>query len=166
MQNRGNLVLYMRNVIFGAEDSLVSTVGLLSGIAVGGVPNNAIILTGVVLIFVEAFSMGVGSYLSEYSLEESARGAGFGTQDTTKAAGVMFFSYLLSGLVPLWPYFFLESPSAFFVSIISSLIGLFILGYLSAKILRIRILKSALRMTLIGGSAIILGTIVGRLVGI
>ena len=64
-----NRILYMRNLIFGAEDSLVSTVGLLSGIAIGGVPKSAIILTGIVLIFVEAFSMGVGSYLSEYSVE-------------------------------------------------------------------------------------------------
>jgi VIT1/CCC1 family predicted Fe2+/Mn2+ transporter len=51
--------IYLRNFIFGVEDSLVSTVGLLSGVAVAGVASRTILLTGVVLIFVEAFSMAV-----------------------------------------------------------------------------------------------------------
>ena len=54
--------LYLRNFIFGVEDSLVSTVGLLSGVAVANVDQATIFLTGMVLIFVEAFSMGVGSF--------------------------------------------------------------------------------------------------------
>ncbi len=161
-----NRVVYMRNLIFGAEDSLVSTVGLLSGIAIGGVSNSAIILTGIVLIFVEAFSMGVGSYLSEYSVEESIKGAGFETRVTVNGASVMFLSYLLCGLVPLWPYLIFEYPSSFYISIASSFIGLFVLGYWSAKILKIRMFKSAARMMLIGGLAVIIGIVVGRLVGV
>ena len=52
---------YFRNFIFGVEDSLVSTVGLLSGVAIAGVPSRTILLTGVVLILVEAFSMAAGA---------------------------------------------------------------------------------------------------------
>ncbi len=62
--------VYLRNFVFGVEDSLVSTVGLLSGVAAAGVETKTIVLTGVVLIIVEALSMAVGSYLSEYSVEE------------------------------------------------------------------------------------------------
>ncbi len=156
----------MRNLIFGVEDSLVSTVGLLSGIAIGGVPSGTIVLTGVVLVFVEAFSMGVGSYLSEYSVAESQQGIGFRTASTTTGAVIMFLSYLLSGLVPLWPYLFFNSSSAFYISIISSLAGLLVLGYWSAKILKIRMIKSALRMVLIGGLAIAIGALVGKVMGI
>ena len=64
-------ILFVRNFIFGAEDSLVSTVGLLAGVASAGIPRKDIIISGVVLIFVEAFSMGVGSFLSERTTEES-----------------------------------------------------------------------------------------------
>ena len=56
---------YFSSFIFGVEDSLVSTVGLLSGVAVAGVNRSGIFVTGVILIFVEAFSMGVGNFLSE-----------------------------------------------------------------------------------------------------
>ena len=62
--------LIIRNFTFGVEDSLVSTVGLLAGIALAGVGRETIVVTGLVLIFVEAFSMGVGSLLSEQSVEE------------------------------------------------------------------------------------------------
>ena len=48
--------LYIRNFVFGVEDSLASTVGLLSGIATAGVNASTIVVTGAVLIFVEAFS--------------------------------------------------------------------------------------------------------------
>ncbi len=61
---------FIRNFVFGVEDSLVSTVGLLSGIAVAGIGRSDIVVTGVVLISVEVFSMGVGSFLSERSAEE------------------------------------------------------------------------------------------------
>ncbi|KKS05141.1 MAG: hypothetical protein UU58_C0001G0001, partial [Candidatus Nomurabacteria bacterium GW2011_GWA2_41_25] len=38
-------ILYVRNFIFGAEDSLVSTVGLLSGIASAGIARKEIIIS-------------------------------------------------------------------------------------------------------------------------
>ena len=56
---------YLRNFIFGVEDSLVSTVGLLAGVAAGGVSSAVILTTGLVLIEVEGFSMGLGSFLTE-----------------------------------------------------------------------------------------------------
>ena len=63
--------LYLRNIIFGISDSLVSTVGLLAGIDVSGTTTRQVILlTGIVYAFVEAFSMAVGSFLSEESVEE------------------------------------------------------------------------------------------------
>src|SRR3972149_7189236 len=106
----------MRNFIFGVEDSLVSTVGLLSGVSIAGLSKSSIILTGAVLIFVEAFSMGAGSFLSESSAEEYLKeGDSF-----KKSAGrgiVMFFSYFLAGFVPLLPYILLEGKTAFWWSI-------------------------------------------------
>jgi vacuolar iron transporter family protein len=164
-QNK-NLALYMRNLIFGAEDSLVSTVGLLSGVAIGGVPGKTIVLTGIVLVFVEAFSMGVGSFLSESSLEESVNGDKAKSEGSMAGAGIMFLSYMASGLVPLWPYLALDGAAAFWGSILSALAGLFVLGYVSARLLGIRAYRSAFRMAMIGGVAIGIGALVGKLVGI
>ena len=69
-QPRSVSASYIRNFVFGVEDSLVSTVGLLSGVAIAGVEQKYIFITGLILIFVEAFSMAVGSFLSEESAEK------------------------------------------------------------------------------------------------
>ncbi|OGE87897.1 MAG: hypothetical protein A3J07_04280 [Candidatus Doudnabacteria bacterium RIFCSPLOWO2_02_FULL_49_13] len=158
-----NFVLYVRNFIFGAEDSLVSTVGLLSGVAIGGVAKVDILLTGMVLIFVEAFSMAVGSFLTEYSAEEYVNRAKVSISNPFAGGVVMFFSYLFTGLIPLWPYVVFDINPAFWVSIASSVVGLSLLGVVSARVLRIPLLGSALRMTLIGAVAIAVGALIGQI---
>ncbi len=60
----------VREVVFGLEDSLVSTLGAVSGVAVGSGQADTVILTGVVLVCVEALSMAAGSYLSSKSTTE------------------------------------------------------------------------------------------------
>lgn len=155
-------ILYTRNFIFGSEDSLVSTVGLLAGIASAGVARREILISGIVLICVEAFSMSVGSFLSETATEESSKIVGKNST-SIMASAIMFVSYSISGLIPLFPYFVMDTQHAFWWSIVASIISLFILGYISAKILKINVLKSTLRMALIGGMAIGLGVVVGLL---
>ena len=60
----------VREVVFGLEDSLVSTLGTVSGIAVGSGDTYTVVLSGVVLVFVEAVSMAAGSYLSSKSASQ------------------------------------------------------------------------------------------------
>lgn len=160
-KSKDDFATFFRNFIFGVEDSLVSTVGLLSGVAVGGLPKQEIFLTGVVLIFVEAFSMGVGSYLSETSAAEYKKSK---HSVSIPSAIVMFVSYFVSGFVPLSPYILFEVDTAFPLSISFSLIALFILGLISAKIFKASALKYAIRMFLMGGMAIAVGVIVGNYV--
>lgn len=155
--------LFFRNFIFGVEDSLVSTVGLLSGVAIADVPRSTIFLTGMVLIFVEGFSMGVGSFLSEDSSEGLLQThPGYAT--VIIAATIMFFSYFFAGFVPLAPYLFFETKIAFPVSIGASLVALFLLGILSGRLSKRNWLSSAFRMMIIGGLAIGLGVLVGLIV--
>ncbi len=156
---------YFRSMVFGVEDSLVSTVGLLSGVAIANVPKSTIFLTGIVLIFVEAFSMAVGSYLSEYSAEEYIEQKEISGKFPLRTGVVMFFSYFIFGFVPLLPYIFFSIKFAFYISIILSLATLFVLGGFSGRLARANRLRSGLRMLLVGGGAIILGIIIGKIVG-
>lgn len=154
--------VYIRNVVFGGEDSLVSTVGLLSGIAAGGVVRQDIILTGVVLIFVEALSMGVGSFLSESTAEEYLNRAG--TTSARIGAGIMFISYFILGFIPLFPYVILPVDQAFWASILASIAALFLLGWFSGHELKRNVLRSSLKMAILGGSTIAIGVIIGKLI--
>jgi len=60
----------IRDMVFGIEDALVSTTGVLVGIAGAQTDSKVIILSGFVVIVVEAISMGAGSYLSEKKEKE------------------------------------------------------------------------------------------------
>ncbi len=150
---------YFRNVIFGVEDSLVSTVGLLFGMAAAGIESLTITTTGLILLSVEALSMGVGTYLSEESTNEVSDTK---SRENPEIEGaLMFVSYFLAGFIPLAPYFLLPQNIAKYVSVIATLVGLFLLGFLPSK----RV-KSGLRMMLIAGGAIILGYFIGRILGV
>lgn len=156
--------LFVRNIVFGVEDSLVSTVGLLSGIAVTGMPQSSIFNTGIILIFVEAFSMAAGSFLTEHSAE------GYINQEEPPFGRaiiggiVMFFSYFISGFVPLLPYLFTSPALALSYSVTLSLIALLVLGFVSGYIAHMNRARHALRMALIGGLAIALGIFVGTII--
>lgn len=152
---------YVRNFIFGVEDSLVSTVGLLSGVAVGGVAQKQILLTGIVLIFVEAFSMGVGSFLSEQSAEEYVSRKSKSKKFSVVASAIMFVSYFLAGFIPLLPYILMTPARAFPISIGASLLGLLVLSVVSARVLSINITKATIRMVLMGAVAVAIGVAVG-----
>ncbi len=159
-QSRERSAVYLRSLIFGVEDSLVSTVGLLSGIAISGVDRSAILVTGVVLLVVEGFSMAAGSFLSERSVEEYTGNSKMPLHYSVIGGFIMFASYILSGLIPLAPYVFFTNPLS--ISIGISLASLFLLGAFSASNFGIHWFSRGLRMLLIGGLAIGMGVAIGN----
>lgn len=164
MKFKQNSAIFIRNFIFGVEDGLVSTVGLVSGVAIANMPRSEIVLSGVVLIFVEAFSMAVGSFLSEHSVEEYTDHKDVPLWNSALGGLIMFFAYFIFGFVPLSPYVFAPVKYAFWISIIFSLVALFFLGFLTSKISGAKVLRNGLQMLVIGGAAIVIGVVVSKLV--
>ncbi len=163
-QQRDTFRLYVRNTIFGIEDSLVSTVGLLSGVAVAGLSRGEIVTAGIILIFVEAISMAAGSFLSEQSSREYDAHGEMPASHAVVGGVIMFFSYFLSGFVPLTPYFFLDVAHALPYSIVASGTTLFLLGFIGAYRFGINAWRGGIRMLVIGGAAIAVGIVVGHFV--
>jgi VIT1/CCC1 family predicted Fe2+/Mn2+ transporter len=156
--------LYLRNIIFGVADSLVSTVGLLAGIDVAGTGRSGILLTGIVYAFVEAFSMAVGSFLSEQSAEEYEVKGEVSDGGPIVASVVMFLSFVLASFIPIVPYLIFNLPMALWASIGFSIIALGIVGVISAKIVKVKVLSHAVKMMILGGAAIVIGVIVGKFI--
>ena len=155
--------MYLRSIIFGINDSLVSTVGFLAGISVAGVPRATIILTGVVYALVEAFSMAMGDFLYEESAEEYVSHSNVSDRPSVISAALMFVSCVLASLVPLIPYILFASGTALVVSIFLSVASLFAVGALSARFSRLPMLWRGIRMALLGGAAIVIGVAIGTL---
>lgn len=72
----------------------------------------------------------------------------------TKSALNIGLSYIAGGIIPLSPYFFIpNSFAALKISIIATLICLFVFGYFKSKVTGVSPLGGALRVTLIGAIA-------------
>ncbi|HVB19740.1 MAG TPA: VIT1/CCC1 transporter family protein [Candidatus Paceibacterota bacterium] len=158
--------LYLRTIVFGITDSLVSTVGLLAGIDVAGAPHATLALTGIVYAFVEAFSMAIGNFLSEESAEEYASKADVADGPSIIAGTIMFISFVLAALIPLVPYLIFGTWVALATSVIVSILALFIVGIFSARFSRLPMFRRGARMALLGGAAIGMGVIIGMVVPI
>ncbi len=154
---------FLRNTVFGAEDSLVSTVGLLSGVSFAGLGSREIVTSGVILILVEALSMGAGTYIADDSTNELERLQSEKENQLYNAA-VMFFSYVLVGLIPLTPYLLsTDTRVAFYYSLGATLFALFCLGLFRGFYIGRSLWKSAVKITLIGSITAAIGVIVGYL---
>lgn len=72
----------------------------------------------------------------------------------TKSAMNIGLSYIAGGIIPLSPYFFIASSSeALKISVIATLICLFVFGYFKSKITGVNALWGAIKVTLIGALA-------------
>ena len=72
----------------------------------------------------------------------------------TKSALNIGLSYIAGGIIPLSPYFFISSSTeALKISVIATLVCLFVFGYFKSKITGVNALWGAIKVTLIGAVA-------------
>lgn len=150
---------YLRSAIFGIEDSLVSTTGLIAGLSVGA-EKKVVILGASIAIVIAAVSIGAGEYLSDEAVQELDKVKRH-HDEPLKSGLLMFGAYLTAGLVPLAPVLALEYPRSLYFSVSLALAGLFLLGWAKGGLVRVSPAKSALKILIIGGLATALGIVVG-----
>lgn len=153
---------YLRSGLFGIQDGLVSTTGVVVGISTGVEDKAIIILASLVAVTVEASSMAAGQYSSEKAVHQMDK-TGKHTDSLIIGALVMFFGYLLGGIVPIIPTVIFNQPQARIIAIIAAFIGLFILGYTKGHLVKVKPLRSALELFIIGAIATSIGLLVGHI---
>lgn len=153
---------YFRSLMFGFQDGLVSTTGVVVGIATGTPDKEVIILASFVAVTVEASSMAAGQFSSEKAVHQMDK-SGKHTDNLLIGALIMFFSYLSAGLIPILPMILLEPSVGKYVSIVLALIGLFTIGFLKGELIEQKPLRNAVELLFIGGTATIIGLIVGNI---
>ncbi|GMK44715.1 hypothetical protein PghCCS26_18430 [Paenibacillus glycanilyticus] len=74
-------------------------------------------------------------------------------------------SYIVGGFIPLFPYMIIHHDvTALMVSVVATLIALFVFGYVKGKFTGSKPLKSAAQTTLVGGLAAATAFLVARLI--
>jgi VIT1/CCC1 family predicted Fe2+/Mn2+ transporter len=208
--------------VFGIEDGMVSTLGALTGIAIGSSDRFMVILSGFVIIAVESISMGIGSFISNKSFKEAedkvvedekqklidnpkderaslykmllrdgwsrtfarkmTKSASLNSKlmlreheyrelgvfpyqklIPSKNALFMLLSYMLGGFFPLISYILFPLSSAIYVSVVLTVIGLFLLGAITTFYTNAKPITAGLRLVAMGGTAFVVGVLVGEL---
>ncbi len=84
----------------------------------------------------------------------------------TKSALNIGLSYIAGGIIPLSPYFFISNaPEALVISVVATLICLFVFGYFKSKITGVNAWMGALQVTMIGAMAAAAAFGVAKLIG-
>ena len=157
---------YLRSLMFGLQDGLVSTTGVVVGISTGISEKEIIVLAAFVAVTVEATSMAAGQYSSEKAVHQKMDKVGKHTDSLIAGALIMFFSYLAGGAVPIFPTLVFNQPEARYLAVVFSLIGLFTVGLIKGKIVEHRPLRSAIELFIIGIIATTIGIVVGQILKI
>lgn len=153
---------YLRSLIFGLQDSLVSTTGVVIGLSTTIHDFSTVLLASVITVAVEAISMGAGQYISEQSVHELRPRQHH--DNVLIGAGVMFVAYIIGGAIPILPIIFTPLSIAPIFSAVSTLIAFALIGYGKSRLTHTNTARSILSLVLIGGIATAVGILVGNLV--
>jgi len=152
---------YLRSLMFGLQDGIVSTTGVVVGISTGVSDKAIIVLAALVAVSVEATSMAAGQYSSEKAVHQMDK-TGKHTDSLLVGAVIMFFAYMIGGMFSILPTLFIDQPEAKLVAILSSFVGLFAIGYMKGLLVEGKPLRSAVELFIIGGVATLIGLVVGH----
>ncbi|OGV90617.1 hypothetical protein A3A66_03875 [Microgenomates group bacterium RIFCSPLOWO2_01_FULL_46_13] len=170
------LVFSLREIVFGLEDGIVSTLGVITGIAEGTKDRYTILLAGLVIIAVESLSMAAGTYLSNKSEEEvlarvannskHARLHLVASKQSSFRAFLMGVAYVVGGAVPVLPYMVVPLSWALGVSVVAAVAALVAIGIWKARVTGTNIFRSVLEIAGISLVAALVGFIIGRVAGV
>ena len=146
--------------MFGLQDGIVSTTGVVVGISTGVSNKEIVILAALVAVTVEASSMAAGQYSSEKAVHQKDK-SGKHTDSLLIGGLIMFFAYLLGGAFSIIPTILFPQEVSRILAIISAFSGLFIIGYLKGQLVDHKPLRSAIELFIIGSIATTIGVIVG-----
>ena len=148
--------------MFGLQDGIVSTTGVVVGISTGINNKEVIILAALVAVTVEASSMAAGQYSSEKAVHQMDKD-GKHNDNLYIGALIMFIAYLIGGSFSIVPTLIFDQPTARVLAVVSAFVGLFIIGYIKGHLVEHKPLRSAIELFIIGSIATTIGVIVGNL---
>lgn len=166
----GGLLNRMRAAVLGANDGIVSTAGMVMGVAGATADSFAILVAGVAGMTAGALSMAVGEYVSvsaqrdsERALMDSDSGA---LVDPWVAAWSSMIAFTLGALVPLLAMVLTPPSVRVWATAVAVVVALALTGWLSARAGKAPIRRAVARVVAGGVLAMAVTYGVGSLVGI
>lgn len=158
---------YIRDIVYGANDGLITTFAVVSGVAGGALSQVAILVIGAANLAADGVSMGVGNLLAIRADERAREADGLPELEAYpwKHGLATLIAFALAGAIPLVPYALpFPQPVRLPWSIGMTFASLFLLGAARALITRDRWWRTGLETLLLGLVVAIAAYGAGRLV--
>jgi VIT1/CCC1 family predicted Fe2+/Mn2+ transporter len=163
---------YIRDVVYGANDGIITTFAVVAGVTGGTLAPRIVLVLGVANLLADGLSMGVGNYLAIRSDERVREAQQLPEQEAfpIRHGAATFLAFVIAGAVPLLPYVFSGlSTDLFALSTCLSLAVLFAVGAARSRIGTGRWWANGLEMlvlgVIVGAAAYYAGAVVSELVG-
>ena len=128
---------YIRDVIYGANDGILTTFAVVSAVTGGALTARAVLIVGVANLCADGLSMGVGNYLSIRSNESALAAQGRPEQEASPAGHGLatFLAFAAAGAVPLLPFLVSNLGQPFALSVLLTFVTLFAVGASGRRLL-------------------------------
>jgi vacuolar iron transporter family protein len=158
---------YIRDLVYGANDGIITTFAVVSGVAGGQLSQLAVLVVGAANLVADGVSMGVGNFLAIRADERAREADGLPELERHpwKHGLATLLAFVVAGAVPLTPYLFLRT-SPLVASTVMTFTTLFVLGALRALVTRDRWWQTGLETFALGTIVAAAAYAAGHLVGV
>ena len=157
---------YIRDLVYGANDGIITTFAVVAGVAGGGVAGHIVLIVGAANLAADGLSMGVGNYLAINAHEGALAAEGQPEEEAHawKHGLATFLAFVVAGAVPLVPYLFGDHALLFPLSAIATFTMLFLIGAARSLVTTGRWWRTGLEMFALGLLVAVAGFVAGALV--
>ena len=158
---------YIRELIYGANDGIITTFAVVAGVAGGGLSLRVVLIIGAANLVADGLSMAVGNYLAIRSHESVLETQNLPEEEAFPARHALatFLAFVSAGAVPLLPYMLPGLPiDRFFASMALTFGAMFAIGASRALIANVRWWRAGIEMLGLGAIVAALAYASGGLV--
>ena len=145
---------YIRDLVYGANDGIITTFAVVAGVAGGSLSSVAVLVVGAANLAADGVAMGVGNLLAIRANESALAAEGLPEQEAYpwKHGLATLLAFVGAGTLPLVPYTLpVTADSHLWWSAALTMTSLFSVGVARAAITRDYWLKTGLEMLALGG---------------
>jgi vacuolar iron transporter family protein len=145
---------YLRDLVYGANDGIITTFAVVAGVTGGSLSERAVLIVGAANLLADGLSMAVGNYLSIRSNESVRRSLSLPEEEASPARHGLatFLAFGGAGVVPMIPYLLpgVHGDAQFLLATVATLCALFGVGALRSAVTEDPWLSSGLEMLGLG----------------
>ncbi len=144
---------YIRDLVYGATDGIITTFAVVGGVAGGALSQTAVLIIGVANLAADGVSMGVGNFLSIRAHERAREADDLPEEEAYpwKHGLATLVAFVVAGAVPLLPYVLpVTADLRFAWSAVATLVAMFLLGAARAAVTREQWWRTALETLVLG----------------